>query len=247
MSRNARPEGNSFGPERLDNGLRASAYVPLADLDAGVGAQILDALARARIAAYLTVSTTPPGSIGPAAVPALPSALRRLYVAADDRVDARTIVAAALRGTGVHAPELAAQRDPNDDVDTRANFDALVADWHVDTVAAVRDAERDLSREDAEWRSRLNRSQARDETWLDEDHYVPPAPPPLPRLAAPTVLAMTVLAVSIIVLGIGGQFGLASGLTLLLGIGGLLMGVGILFSRLREHREDEGDDDGAAL
>jgi hypothetical protein len=82
--------------------------------------------------------------------------------------------------------------------------------------------------------------------WLDEDHYVPPAPPPLPRLAAPTIIAMAVLAVSILLLGLGGQFGLASQFTLVLGIGGLLLGGAILFSRLREHRRDDGDD-GAAI
>src|SRR5581483_2826171 len=101
-------------------------------------------------------------------------------------------------------------------VDTDSAFRELIADWHVDTVTAVREAERDLSREDAEWRARLIKPPA-----LDEDHYIPPPPPPLPRLAAPTILAMTVLAVSILVLGLGGHFGLANGLTFVLGIGGI--------------------------
>jgi hypothetical protein len=122
----------------------------------------------------------------------------------------------------------------------------LVADWHVDTVAAVREAERDLTREDAEWRSRLNNPQASDEVWLDEDHYIPPPPPPLPRFAAPTIIAMSVLAISIILLGLGGQFGLASGFTLVLGVAGLLLAAGILLSRVREHQRDE-DDDGSAV
>jgi hypothetical protein len=114
-------------------------------------------------------------------------------------------------------------------------------------VNAVRDAERDLSREDADWRARLNPPPAKDEVWLDEDHYVPPPPPPLPRLAAPTIIAMAVLAISIVVLGLGGEIGLANNLTLVLGIGGLLLAGGILFSRLRERRHDEDDDDGSAI
>ena len=52
-------------------------------------------------------------------------------------------------------PDLRQPADPLAGVDTDAAFDALVADWHVDTIAAMRDAERDLTREDADWRARL--------------------------------------------------------------------------------------------
>lgn len=224
------------GPQagRLDNGLHATAYVPLTDVDPVTGRQLLSALGRARIAAYLDAYLNSADG------------RQRLYVASDDRVDARTIVAAAVRAMGSAEPP-PEQRDPLSDVDTKAAFDALVADWHVDTVAAVRDAERDLTREDADWRARLNQPPASsDEVWLDEDHYVPPPPPPLPRLAAPTILAMALLAVSIVLLGFGGEFGLASDLSLVLGIGGLLLAGVLLFSRLRERQSDE-DDDGSAV
>jgi hypothetical protein len=229
----SREQPGAGGPEqgRLDNGLRAPAYVPLTDVEASVGEHLLTALGRARIAAYL----------GPA-----DSDQRRLFVASDERVDARTIVVAAVRALGGEEPEIATGPDPLAGVDTDTAFQALIADWHVDTTAAVREAERNLNREDAEWRSRLIKPPARDEVWLDEDHYIPPPPPPLPRLAAPTILAMSVLVISIVVLGLGGELGLAGNLTLVLGIGGLLLGAGILFSRLREHRSDE-DDDGSAI
>ena len=221
-------------PVRMDNGLHALSYVPLTDVDAEVGRRLLAALGRARIPAYLDAT----GATGPDR--------QRLYVASEDRADARTIVLATVRDAldETATPEPV---DPLAGLDTDAAFDALVADWHVDTVAAVREAERDLTREDADWRARLNRPPARqDEVWLDEDHYVPPPPPPLPRLAAPTIVAMTVLAISIFVLGMGGQMGLANGFSLILGIGGLLLGGVILFTRLRQHRADE-DDDGAAI
>jgi hypothetical protein len=222
------------GPEpgRLDNGLRAPAYVPLTDVDAALGQHLLGALGRARIAAYL--------------LPAAAGAQQRLFVASEERVDARTIVLAAVRALGGEQPDVPPQPDPLADVDTDAAFQALVADWKIDTLAAIRDAERALSREDAEWRARLIKPPAADAVWLDEDHYVPPEPPPLPRLAAPTIIAMSVLAVSIILLGIGGQVGIANGLTLVLGIVGVLLGVGILLTRVRERRRDE-DDDGSAI
>jgi hypothetical protein len=224
------------GSGRLDNGLRAPAYVPLTDVHPDVGRHLLAALGRARIAAYL----------GP--VPATESEQQRLFVASDDRVDARTIVAAAVRALGTEQPAIPAHGDPLAGVDADAAFEELVADWKIDTVAAVREAERDLTREDAEWRSRLIKPPARDEVWLDEDHYVPPPPPPLPRLAAPTIVAMSVLAISILLLGLGGEFGLASNLTLVLGLAGLLLGGVILFTRVREYRRDEEEgDDGAAI
>jgi hypothetical protein len=219
------------GVHRVDNGLEAPTYVPLTDVDAEIGVHLLTALGRARIAAYLDIR---------------PGSLRRLFVAADERADARTIVAAAVRALGSPEPP-PVTADPLDGVDTDAEFAALIADWHVDTVNAIREAERELNREDAEWRERLAEPTAPSDepVWLDDEHYVPPPPPPLPRFAAPTIMGLTILAVSIIVLGLGGEIGLANDLTWILGVGGVLLGAGILVSRLREHRDE--DDDGSAV
>lgn len=244
------------GPhERLDNGLRALAYVPLTDVDAEVGRQLLTALGRARIAAYL-------GEID-AAVPAVDDERRRLFVAAEERVDARTIVRAAVRALGSSVDDV--QDEPGDDVpvvepvrlakagdplaglDTEAMFAELVADWHVDTHEAIRRAERDLSREDAEWRARLAQPAVDDEPeWLDDDHFVPPPPPPLPRLSLPAVLGIVVLVVAIFLLAAGTLIGLPDNVARVLGIAGLLCGVGVLLTRVRDFHRDE-DDDGAAL
>jgi hypothetical protein len=232
-------EGSAQPP--LDNGLHAATYVPLTDVDTEVGRHLLTALGRARIAAYL-------GPVPADASPASGGAeeQRRLFVAAEERVDARTIVKAAVRALGADEPDLPTN-DPLAGVDTDSAFGALIADWKIDTVAAIREAERDLTREDAEWRAKLMNPQASDEVWLDDDHYVPPPPPPLPRLAAPTIIAMAVLAVSILLLGLGGQFGLAGRFTLVLGLIGLLLGGVLLFTRIRDRHRDEDDDDGAAI
>lgn len=232
-------DGGTDETGRLDNGLLAPRYVPLTDVDPTVGQHLLLALGRARIAAYLDPKTPRPDQHAG-------HDQKRLFVASDERVDARTIVAAAVRALGAPQPALSDEDDALLDNDTDSTFNALVADWHVDTVAAVRDAERALSREDSDWRLRLNKPRASDEVWLDEDHYVPPPPPPLPRLAGPTIIAMSVLTLSIMLLGLGGQFGLASYFTLVLGVGGLLLAAGILLSRVREHHRDD-DDDGSAI
>jgi hypothetical protein len=226
------------GPDqvgRVVNGLYAISYVPLTDVEAVVGQALLTALSRARIAAYLDPA------------PGADQEQRRLFVAAEERSDARTIVAAAVKALGgppAEPPEHSA--DPLAGVDTDAAFAALIADWHVDTVAAVREAERDLRREDADWREQLRKPPVDEPVWLDEDHYIPPPPPPLPRLAAPTIGAIALIALSIVLLALGGQIGLDSNLTMLLGVGGVLLGAGLLIMRLRERHDDE-DDDGAVI
>lgn len=218
--------------ERLDNGLRASVYVPLTDVDPDLGRHLLSALGRARIPAYLAPAD---------------DQHQRLFVASEERTDARTIVAAAVRALGADEPQIAEQNDPLAGIDTDAAFDALVAGWYVDTHTAIRNAERDLTREDAEWRNRLAQPAAEPDTvWLDDDHYIPPPPPPLPRLSFAAILGLAVLAVSILVLSLGTEIGLADGFTLVLGISGLIGGVAILLTRVREHSRDE-DDDGSAV
>ncbi len=215
---------------RRDNGLTASTYVPLADVDPSVGEQLLLALRRARIPAYLE----------PAAEPER----QRLFVASVDRADARTIVEVAARADG------SATRPPDllEGVDTNAEFDALIADWHVDTITAVKAAERDLSREDADWRARLEPgfASSSDDEEDEVEHYVPPAPPPLPRLAAMTIWALIIMSASIVVLSVGSVFGLDSDFTFLVGVAGVLLGAGLLIMRLRARPSDD-DDDGAVI
>lgn len=218
----------------LDNGLVAPAYVPLTDVEAELGRQLLNLLGRARIAAYLA----------PAPLPATDR--RRLFVAAEERADARSIVSAVVRAGGALDALPPRPEDPLAGIDTDAAFSELVADWHVDTIAAVREAERQLRREDADWRDRLVRPALEDPVWLDDEHYVPPPPPPLPRLSAPTIGAMVLIGLSAALLAVGGALGLGIDVTMLLGVTGVLVGAWMLFMRLRERPDDE-DDDGAVV
>lgn len=217
-----------------NNGLLASSYVALTDVPAAVAPQLLSALSRARIAAYLAEATGSPGAL-------------RLYVASGERADARTIVTAVMRANGEEAaaPE---RPDPLAGIDADAEFAALVADWHVDTHAAIRDAERALSEEDAEWRQRLDQPEATGDdelTWLDEGHYVPPAPPPLPRPTVPIVMGMLLVIVSVMLFAFGDPLGMPFSLSLFLGVTGIIC-AGVLFvTRLRKYRDE--DDDGAVL
>jgi hypothetical protein len=222
-------------PQPWNNGLLASSYVALSDVPAASAPQLLGALSRARIAAYLAEA---PGSDG----------ALRLYVASSERSDARTIVASVLRAGGAALPERA---DPLDGIDADAEFQALVADWHVDTHTAIRDAERALSDADENWRLRLGENatgndDADDEPgWLDDEHYVPPTPPPVPRPTGPILLGMLLLVVSVMLFAFGDPLGMPFTLSLFLGVCGVITALVLFVTRLREYRDD--DDDGAVL
>jgi hypothetical protein len=225
-------------PSPWNNGLLATSYVPLTDVSAPMAPQLLVALERARIAAYLAEAPDAHGAL-------------RLYVAAAERADARTIVAAVVRASGgVEPTEVGAVADPLAGMDTDAEFAALIADWHVDTHTAIRDAERELSREDEDWRQRLDQPSPQQGvedglTWLDDDHFVPPNPPPIPRPTAPIVLGLLLVALSIVVLAFGGELGLSFEASLFLAVCGILSATGVFVMRLRSHPDE--DDDGAVL
>jgi hypothetical protein len=224
-------------PGPWNNGLLASSYVALTDVSAPMAPRLLTALERARIAAYLAEAPSADGAL-------------RLYVASAERSDARTIVAAVVKASGEIAdavPE--SSPDPLAGIDADAAFAALVADWHVDTLNAIRDAEKDLSREDEDWRLRLSAQPGASDddgpTWLDEDHYVPPTPPPLPRPTGPIMLGLLLVTASILLLAFGGDLGLPFELSLFLAVSGILSATALFIMRLREFRDDE--DDGAVL
>jgi hypothetical protein len=220
-----------------NNGLLASSYVPLTDIETAIAPRVLTALERSRIAAYLASS----GNDG----------TLRLYVASGERADARTVVAAVLRASGSDLPAepvAESDADPLAGVDADAEFAAIVADWHVDTHEAIKDAERDLSREDEDWRLRLNPQETPESdelTWLDDDHYVPPNPPPIPRPSAPFVLGLLLVAVAIVLLAFGSELGLAFETRLFIAVVAILSATGVFVLRLRARRDD--DDDGAIL
>jgi hypothetical protein len=232
-------------PERpgpWNNGLLATSYVPLTDVAAPMAPQLLTALERARIAAYIAETASPDGAL-------------RLYVASAERSDARTIVAAVVRASGGEppSPDLPAADQPLSDplagIDAEAEFAALIADWHVDTHTAIRNAEKDLTREDEDWRLRLNpptgESTEDGPTWLDDDHYVPPTPPPLPRPTGPIMLGLLLVLVSILLLAFGDELELPFQLSLFLAVAGISTATGVFVMRLRANRDD--DDDGAVL
>lgn len=82
----------------------------------------------------------------------------------------------------------------------------------------------------------------------EEDHYVPPPPPPLPRLRGVTLLIVAALAVGIGLLLAPTLIGLEHRTSLdALGVACIVGAVGLLVSRMRTTRVDDGPDDGAVV
>ncbi|WP_112263811.1 hypothetical protein [Lentzea terrae] len=82
----------------------------------------------------------------------------------------------------------------------------------------------------------------------DEDHYVPPEPPPFPVLRASTIAALGLFVLGIVLLVAPGLFGLESRIGTPLSLVALCAGVGWLILRMRNTPPpDSGWDDGAQV
>ncbi|RAS63128.1 hypothetical protein C8D87_107277 [Lentzea atacamensis] len=82
----------------------------------------------------------------------------------------------------------------------------------------------------------------------DEDHYVPPEPPPFPVLRASTIAALGLFVLGIVLLVAPGIFGLQPRIGTPLSLVALCAGVGWLILRMRNTPPpDSGWDDGAQV
>ena len=190
-------------------GCMRRAYVPLTDVDPAVGAHLLTALGRARIAAYLDRQRAARQRPAPA--------VRRLRRAR-------------------RRPHHRRRRRPRARRGRRRRRDAAGADAAHATRSTARRHRRRVRRAGRRLARRHRRRGARrrarpdprgrrlagpaeqaagraTEVWLDEDHYVPPPPPPLPRLAGADDHRDGGARALDLVLGLGGQIGLANELS----------------------------------
>ena len=103
--------------DRRTNGLTATAWAPLGEIDPRVAQAVLTALAREGIAAYVSPATGTPGPYLDVRLPQRP--VDRLHVDATRRVEAERVLA-------LHEPPGAESGGP---IDTDAIFAAIVAGW----------------------------------------------------------------------------------------------------------------------
>jgi hypothetical protein len=92
---------------------------------------------------------------------------------------------------------------------------------------------------DAEW----------DWSWgTDEEHYVPPEPPPLPKLRPLTVVALALIVIGVVLLIIPTLIGLDARIATPIALLSITSGGGMLLLRARQNPKDSnGRDDGAQI
>ena len=87
-----------------------------------------------------------------------------------------------------------------------------------------------------------------DWSWgADDEHYIPPDPPPLPRLRPMTIVALILVVAGVILLLSPGLIGLAPQLATPLSLLALVCGFGLLFLRIRRTPPDSEHDNGAQV
>ena len=223
---------------RRDNGLDATLWSPVRDVDPRVGEHLLDLLQAVGIAAYLEPSADVEPYTRSVSLPSPPS--DRLFVDRDRRVEARTVVdqhvpagAESLDQRPEHArePERAAVRR---DLDEDAEWAGIVAAFEAES-----------GRNIVEDPPAVPPSPVQHEVPIldrPDEHYEPPPPPPLPVPAPASLYAVLLVVFGVLLVGSPGILRLSTDVGLVLGVAAIAGGVAMLVSRMRDRSEDDGDD-----
>ena len=227
---------------RRDNGLEASLWSPLRDVDPRIGEHLLDLLHAVGIAAYLEPSADVEPYTRSVSLPSPPS--DRLFVDRARRAEARTVVdehvPAGAEGASAsppdrteHAPERAAVRP---DLDEDAEWAGIVAAFEAEHGRNVV--------EEAPPAPVAPAPVQHEVPILDrpDEHYEPPPPPPLPAPAPASLYAVLLVALGLLLIGAPGVLRLTENVGLILGVAAIAGGVALLVSRMRDRSEDDGDD-----
>jgi hypothetical protein len=223
---------------RRDNGLDASLWSPLRDVDPRIGEHLLDLLHAVGIAAYLEPSSDTEPYTRSVSLPSPPS--DRLFVDRARRAEARTVVdqhvPAGAEGSAPIQEKRPAppERDVRRDLDEEAEWAAIVAAYEAEN---GRDVVADPP-------SRPDPPVPHEVPILDlpDEHYEPPPPPPLPVPAPASLYAVLLVAFGLLLVGAPGVLRLSTDVGLILGVSAIAGGVAMLVSRMRDRSEDDGDD-----
>lgn len=230
-----------------DNGLRCAGYVAVGDLDPRVADAMLDTLRAEGIAAYALPTPAARGGYLELRLPARMT--DRLYVDSAKSQRASELVGLE-RQESEPAPRAPVTR--RTDIDVDAAWQELLTSLKSTSPTAT-------------WPSREDVSEARrpahlddiplegldvapaggaEPGELDDEHFVPPAPPPLPRLRGVTVAALAAIAIGLVVLGTNFDGGSLAWLAIFAIIGG---GIALVWNVKSGPPTDSGWDDGAVV
>jgi hypothetical protein len=219
------------GPRRgtRDNGLRCANYTAVADLDPRVVDTLLATLRDEGIAAYASPA---PGSTGGAMEVRLPSRpIDRLWVDDSQVARAKDLVA---RESG-DRPEPA-------DVDFEAAWQQVLASLQATpgtTTPSWPEADGPVESDATEGQDDLPSYDP-----ADEDHFEPPAPPPLPRLRRATMGALAAIGFGLFLLGTNLDDGSFTVVAVIAIFGGI---VSLVWNMRKGPPTDSGWDDGAVV
>lgn len=223
--------GSQSGPR--DNGLRCANYVGVGDLDPRVADDLLEALRKEGIAAYVAPT---PGARGGYLEQQIPARLTdRLYADAAHAERAGELLAAA--------PQAAADEEPQ--IDFESAWQQLLGSLQSSSTAPSPSWP---ATEGVETVTQIPIEAAmRQPTGGDpalEEHFVPPPPPPLPRLRRVTVISLLSILAGLVVLVTNFDGGDLVWLAIL----AILAGGGALIYHVKEGPPtDSGWDDGAVV
>jgi len=218
------------GRGRRDNGLDATLWTPLRDVDPRVGEHLLDVLEAAGIAAYLEPSADVGEYTRSVFLPSPPS--DRLFVDRARQAEARSLV-------DQHADEHPAEPRPNPralrrEVDQDAEWQRIVAAFEAEHGRTVIDEQPSDAPPPAPAEVPI----------LDrpDEHYEPPPPPPFPVPAPAALYAVLLVAAGVLLIAVPSVIGLSGDAGLVLGVAIVAGGVALLVSRMRDRSADDGDD-----
>ena len=204
-----------------DNGLRCANYAPVADLDPRVVDALLAALREEGIAAYAAPTPATTGGAMELRLPSRP--IDRLWV--DDTQVARAKALVDRESSEVPAPA---------DADFESAWQQVLASLQATPGPATPSWPEDEPPVDL------------DDSYdpADEDHFEPPAPPPLPRLRRATLGALAVMAFGVLIIATNVDGGSLRIVGLLAIIGGA---ASLVWNMRQGPPTDSGWDDGAVV
>ncbi|RJQ69619.1 hypothetical protein D5S17_31010 [Pseudonocardiaceae bacterium YIM PH 21723] len=134
--------------------------------------------------------------------------------------------------------------DKPEDLD--AAFDEIVAEWRQEGSAPVWPEQQvdEVPVDSGTTTLPLELPAKRDRE--EDEHFVPPEPPPLPPLRGPTIGALLLMAIGVLLLVAPEVIGLNSQTGLILALLALASGVGLLILKMKQD-PPEGWDDGAQV
>jgi hypothetical protein len=242
--------GSGPRPGARDNGLRCAGYVAAGDLDPRVADALLDALRAEGIAAYAAPT---PATRGGYLELRLPSQLTdRVYVDTEKTARAMELFE---QEKAEAAPTEPADADPAAsasaglDVDTA--WQQLLTSLQTPSATATWPSREDVSSDttvsfDASALLDEPGQGPRDYRLVDPDdeHFVPPKPPPLPRLRSVTVASLIAIAGGMLILITGFDGGDLGWLGILGIVGG---SIALVWNMRNGPPTDSGWDDGAVV